>query len=464
MPVKIDHMTKDAQPVPQGGKRLFVKSYGCQMNVYDGMRMAEMLAPMGYQLQDNPAAADLIVLNPCHIREKADDKLFSDIGRFKTQAADRAIIAVGGCVGQALGAKVYQQSPAVSVVFGPQTYHRLPQFVEQVEQGRQQRQMGNKNAPIRVVDTEFPLLEKFDHLPTPGAYGPTAFVTIQEGCDKFCTYCVVPYTRGAEISRPVTDIVTECRQLAEQGVREITLLGQNVNAFHGEDARGQEVTLAVLLEMLSEIDGLERLRFTTSHPNNTGADLIEAFKTNSKLMPYFHLPVQAGSDKILRAMNRNHTAQEYLEVVYALREARPDLALSGDFIIGFPGETEADFEETLNVMAAANYASAYAFAYSPRPGTPAADMPGQVPEAVKKERLAGVLALLEDQMMTFHQSFVGQTVEVLVEEAGQQGQMRGKNPHNVSVNFAGDAALVGQIVPVKIHEARPRSLVGTLHK
>ena len=476
MPVKIEHAAVSAPP--QGAicagnsKKMYIKSYGCQMNVYDGLRMAELLGPLGYTLQNTPTGADLIILNTCHIREKADDKMFSDLGRFKKEAADQAILAVGGCSGQALGAKIYQQNPAVSIVFGPLTYHKLPKFIEDVENGRKKRQQGHKNAPIRVVDTELSDLEKFDFLPTPGSYGPSAFVTIQEGCDKFCTYCVVPYTRGAELSRPVQDIVNEVKNLAQTGTREVTLLGQNVNAYHGTDAAGREITLAGLLDILSQIQGIERLRFTTSHPNNTGDDLIAAFASNPKLMPYFHLPVQAGSNRILQAMNRNHTVESYLETVAKLRAARPDLALSGDFIVGFPGETEEDFEQTLAIVAAAKYASAYSFAYSPRPGTPAADMPNQIDEKLKKERLAALQAIIDYEQEQFNAQFAGQTVAVLVEEqGGKPGQMRGRSPHNISVNFAVSAAehtpfpgrdLIGQVVNVYIEQTRPKSLIGRL--
>jgi tRNA-2-methylthio-N6-dimethylallyladenosine synthase len=469
MPVRIEHAAHQQAATP-GGKKLFVKSYGCQMNVYDGLRMAELLAPLGYVLQEQAEGADLIILNTCHIREKADDKMFSDIGRFRRAASKEAIIAVGGCTGQALGARLMQQAPAVSIVFGPQTYHRLPQYIEKVETGRLQRQQGHKNAPIRVAETDFPDLEKFDHLPVPGSYGPSAFVTIQEGCDKFCTYCVVPYTRGAEISRPAEQVMKECRELAAQGVREVVLLGQNVNAYHGKNARGDELTLAKLLDEIARIDGIERLRFTTSHPMNTEADLIAAFRDNPKLMPYFHLPVQAGSNKILAAMNRSHTAEQYLAIVEEIRKARPDIALSGDFIVGFPGETEEDYRQTLAIAHAANYASAYIFAYSPRPGTPGAELPDQIPEAVKKERLAGLLALVNESQATFNQRFEKKSVDVLVEGFGDKpGQLRGRSPHNIAVNFTMETVdkkasrrLIGEVVRVKITQAGAKSLQGEL--
>lgn len=454
-----------APTAPKGGKKLFVKSYGCQMNVYDGFRMAELLAPEGYTLAETADDADLVVLNTCHIREKADDKLFSDIGRLRRQAKPEAIIAVGGCTGQALGAKVMEHAPSVSVVFGPQTYHRLPALIAKVEDGRRQRENGHKNAPIRAVDIDFPELEKFDNLPTPGAYGPTVFVTIQEGCDKFCTYCVVPYTRGAEISRPWAHIVTECTQLAAQGVKEVTLLGQNVNAYEQDG-----ITLAGLCAKVSDVAGIERIRFTTSHPNNTGDDLIDAFATNPKLMPYFHLPVQAGSNRILTAMNRNHTVESYLATLEKVRAARPDIAISGDFIVGFPGETEDDFAATLAIAHQVQYVGAYSFAYSPRPGTPAADLPDQIDEITKKERLAALNVVLDASLATFAKQFQGQTVHVLVEghggrdrTSGEQ-QLRGRSPHNLPVNFTFGStdpiSLIGQLVGVNITNTTAKALNG----
>jgi tRNA-2-methylthio-N6-dimethylallyladenosine synthase len=455
-------------------KRAFIKSYGCQMNVYDGQRMGELLTPLGYTLTDSADGADLVLLNTCHIREKADDKVFSDIGRITRIAAPNAIIGVGGCTGQALGARIMQAAPAVSLVFGPQTYHRLPALISKVEAGRSARKLGHKHAPIRALDTDFPELEKFDVLPTftnaPGGVqrNPySAFVTIQEGCDKFCTYCVVPYTRGAEISRPAAHILAEASTLAAHGVREITLLGQNVNAY----ADGA-TTLAGLLEQLGQLEGIARLRFTTSHPNNTGEDLIQAFANNPKLMPYFHLPVQAGSNTILQAMNRNHTAEGYLATIAAVRAARPDVAISGDFIVGFPGETEADFEQTLALAHAVQYVGAYSFAYSPRPGTPAADLPGQIDEATKKARLAALNVVLDDSLAAFCTAQMGQTQSVLVEglngNPGRYGvQLRGRSPHNVAVNVnlpdGTDPTLyLGQVVPVHITAAGGKSLLGEL--
>lgn len=452
MPIRIADAVTDT--APQGAKRLFVKSYGCQMNVYDGIRLADLMKPHGYALVEEVAGADLVVLNTCHIREKADDKLFSDLGRFK-KAAPHAILAVGGCTGQALGAKIFSQESAVKIVFGPQTIQRLPTLLEKALQGQ------------RAIDTDFPELEKFDRLPTPGAYGASAFVTIQEGCDKFCTYCVVPYTRGAEISRPYADIVAEVRALATQGVKEITLLGQNVNAYQHEG-----VGLAKLCQLVGEVPGIARVRFTTSHPNNTTPDLIAAFAPveqggNAKLMPYFHLPVQAGSDTVLARMNRNHTVASYLETIAAVRAVRPDVAISGDFIVGFPGETEEEFQQTLAVAAHVGYVGAYSFAYSPRPGTPAAELPDQLDEVTKKTRLAALQAVLDAGTAAFCERFVGQTLEVLVEGPAKEGaQLRGRSPHNLPVNFGyGDVdpvALVGQLVKVTIERSTQRSLVGVL--
>jgi tRNA-2-methylthio-N6-dimethylallyladenosine synthase len=456
MPIRIaDAATTTA---PQGAKRLFVKSYGCQMNVYDGLRLADLMKPYGYALVDEPAGADLVVLNTCHIREKADDKLFSDLGRLKKQAP-QAILAVGGCTGQALGAKIFQQESAVKIVFGPQTIQRLPALLAKAQSGQ------------RAIDTDFPELEKFDTLPTPGAYGASAFLTIQEGCDKFCTYCVVPYTRGAEISRPMADILTEAQALAAQGVKEITLLGQNVNAYSDGG-----VGLAELCRQVGQVGGIARVRFTTSHPNNTTPDLIAAFAPPTQggvpqLMPYFHLPIQAGSDTVLARMNRNHTVAGYLATIAAVRAVRPDVAISGDFIVGFPGETEEEFQQTLALAAHVGYVGAYSFAYSPRPGTPAAELPDQVDEITKKTRLAALQAVLDAGTAAFCARFVGQTLEVLVEgpakeSMGDGAQLRGRSPHNLPVNFtyggANPVALVGQLVNVMIERATARSLVGVL--
>ena len=469
MPVKIINAISDKPISPVGEKKLFVKSYGCQMNVYDGLRIVDLLRPLNYTLQDSFDGADLVILNTCHIREKSNDKVFSDIGRIKRAMADDAIIAVGGCVGQALGDEIMSKANAVSIVFGPQTYHRLPKLIEQVEEGRKERKAGNKRAAIRVVDVDVAELEKFDELPIPDSYGPSSFLTIQEGCDKFCSYCVVPYTRGAEISRPVKDIVDEAKEFVEQGTREVVLLGQNVSAYHGKDVDGNEVSLAKLMEVLANVDGIERLRFVTSHPYNMTQDLIDAFRDNPKVMPYFHLPVQAGSDKVLNAMNRTYTVQEYLKIIDDIRSLCPDIAMSGDFIVGFPSETEEDFQQTLEVAKKVEYSSAYVFMFSARPGTSAEEMEDDVPLEVKKERHAKLLALTDEMQYKFNQRFLGKIVGVLGEELGfQAGQLRGKSPHNVSVNFTtgGDDSfnrrLIGKIVEVEIEKALQKSLVGKL--
>jgi tRNA-2-methylthio-N6-dimethylallyladenosine synthase len=403
---------------------------------------------------DDAQGADLVVLNTCHIREKADDKMFSDLGRYKL-AAPQAILAVGGCTGQALGAQIFAQQPAVKVVFGPQTLHRLPALMEKALAGQ------------RAIDIDFPALEKFDALPTPGVYGASAFVTIQEGCDKFCTYCVVPYTRGAEISRPYADVLAEVASLAAQGVKEVTLLGQNVNAY--QDAG---VGMAELCRRVGKIEGIKRVRFTTSHPNNTGADLIAAFAPEHQggiagLMPHFHLPVQVGSDRVLSLMNRNHTVASYLATIEAVRAVRPDIAIGSDFIVGFPGETEEDFAETLKLAASVGFVGAYSFAFSARPGTPAADLPDQLDEPTKQARLAALQAVLDDATQTFCAKFKGQVLEVLVEgPARGPNQLRGRSPHNLAVNFSyGDvdpATLVGQLVRVQVTETTERSLLGVL--
>lgn len=455
MVIRIEHAL-DEMNVPEGAKKLFIKSYGCQMNVYDAMRMGDLMKPHGYHLVEDAQGADLVVLNTCHIREKADDKVFSDLGRIKAKVNDGAIIAVGGCMGQAMGADIIKRNRVVEVVFGPQSLHRLPEFVQKAEQARKFK--GFKG----VVDTEMPELEKFDHLPKPGVHGPTAFVSIQEGCDKFCTYCVVPYTRGQEISRPVSHVEREVIELVEQGVREVTLLGQNVNAYFEKDEDGNDVNFSELIRRLARIDDLWRIRFTTSHPNNMSDELIQLYGEEEKLMPYLHLPVQAGSNKILTAMNRNHTAEGYLEIIRKLRDVRPDMSISGDFIVGFPGESEEDYMDTLSLVAEVEYQSAYSFKYSPRPGTPASTMDHQVPEEVKAERLAGLQALLDDQQEEFNHKFIGKTLEILVDEIDRYGQSRGRTPHNIAVTVNGDEGLLGKLIHVNITGARPKSLMGEI--
>ncbi|MEE4205652.1 MAG: tRNA (N6-isopentenyl adenosine(37)-C2)-methylthiotransferase MiaB [Erythrobacter sp.] len=441
---------------PQTPPRTYrVKSFGCQMNVYDGERMGELLGARGIRPAGEGEEADLVVLNTCHIREKAAEKVYSDIGRLVKageEAGKAPMIAVAGCVAQAEGEEIMARAPAVSMVVGPQAYHRLPEMLDRAVRGE------------RATDTDMPAIAKFDALPQRRKRGPTAFLTVQEGCDKFCTYCVVPYTRGAEISRPFNDLGEEARRLVEAGAKEITLLGQNVNAWHGEDDRGRAVGLAGLIRALAEIDGLERIRYTTSHPNDMEDDLIAAHGEVAKLMPYLHLPVQSGSDRVLKAMNRQHTAESYLKLLERFRAARPDIALSGDFIVGFPGETEAEFEETLSLIDEVRYAHAFSFKYSPRPGTPAATMEGQFPREVMDDRLQRLQARIARDQLAFNHASVGRTCDVLVERRGKhEGQWLGKSPWLQSVWFQA-AAEIGDIVRVDLAEAGPNSLRGTLRQ
>jgi len=432
-------------------KKLFIKTYGCQMNVYDSERMSGALQAAGYETTDSPVGADMILLNTCHIREKAAEKVYSELGRLKPLKAENPDLRIGvtGCVAQAEGEEIMRRQPAVDLVVGPQAYHRLPDLEAKVRSGQ------------RALDTEFPEEDKFDHLPPargPKAKrAPTAFLTVQEGCDKFCAFCVVPYTRGAEVSRPPARILAEARDLVDRGVVEITLLGQNVNAYHGEGADGAW-TLARLICELADIDGLQRIRFTTSHPNDMSDDLIAAHGEIDKLMPYLHLPVQSGSDRILKAMNRKHTAKSYLAILDRIRAARPDIALSGDFIVGFPGETEEDFQATLDLCERVRYAQAYSFKYSPRPGTPAAGRE-EVPEDVKSERLHRLQAQLSRHQAEFQQSMVGRTLPVLLEKPGRMpGQMVGRSPYLQAVHLQADRSLAGTIVDVRITAAEANSL------
>lgn len=440
-------------------KRAFIKSFGCQMNVYDSERMAEALGAHGFGATDDPALADVIVLNTCHIREKATEKIYSELGRLRQLKSARArqgldtVIAVAGCVAQAEGAEILARAPVVDLVIGPQSYHRLPGLLAQAKAERKQ-----------LIDIEFPEDDKFGHLPvrTPPR-SPTAFLTVQEGCDRFCTFCVVPYTRGMEFSRPVKAVVAEAERLVAQGVREITLLGQNVNAYHGEGPDGGEWTLARLLHRLAEIDGLDRLRYTTSHPRDMGADLIAAHGALPTLMPYLHLPFQAGSDRILAAMNRKHSIADYLRILDAMRAARPDIALSTDIIVGFPGETHAEFRETLAVVEQVGFAQAFSFKYSPRPGTPAANLAEQVPEAVKSERLLALQELLGQKADAFNAAMVGRTVPVLFEGAGRKpGQLTGRSPYLQPVHVDAHPNLLGEIMPVTILAQSRTSLTGAL--
>ncbi len=435
-------------------KRLYIKTYGCQMNVYDSERMADVLAPLGYGMTDAPEEADLVVLNTCHIREKATEKVYSELGYIKQMKQARAeagatmTIAVAGCVAQAEGQEIMRRQPAVDLVVGPQAYHQLPELIARTHRARGER-----------LAADFAADEKFDALPTARRpTGVTAFLTVQEGCDKFCTFCVVPYTRGGEWSRPADSILAEARGLAEQGVREITLLGQNVNAYDGAEGG-----LAGLVRALALIEGLDRIRYTTSHPRDMDEALIAAHAQVEALMPYLHLPVQSGSDKILKAMNRQHTAESYLRQIEKVRAARPDIAISGDFIVGFPGERESDFEATLSLIRQVGYASAFTFKYSRRPGTPASAMPGQIDEAVKDERLARLNALLEDQQKAFNAQQVGKVLPVLVERLGRHdGQLSGRSPYLQAVHMDGPAHLVGQIVPVRIEASARMSLSGQI--
>lgn len=455
---------RDAETTGKDRKRLFIKTYGCQMNVYDSERMRDVLAPLGYEPSDEPDGADLVILNTCHIREKAAEKVYSELGRLKTLKEEKATtgkpmtITVAGCVAQAEGAEIQRRAPMVDLVVGPQTYHKLPELIANVHRERGE-----------ALDTEFEVEEKFDALAAPERQvdGFTAFVTVQEGCDKFCTFCVVPYTRGAEWSRPVDQIVAEVRALAAKGVREVTLLGQNVNAFHGEapktDPEGGVWGLGQLVRHLAKIGGIERIRFTTSHPKDMDDDLIQAFADEPKLMPYFHLPVQAGSDKILKSMNRSHTAEEYLDIIARLRAARPDIAISGDMIVGFPGETDADFEATMELVRQVNYASCFSFKYSKRPGTPGAAMFNQIDEGVKGERLARLQALLTEQQVAFNQSMIGKTLPVLFEREGRfEGQLSGRSPYLQAVHCEGPVELIGQIANVEITGATKNALSGRL--
>ena len=441
-------------------KRLFVKTYGCQMNVYDSERMADVLRPLGYAVTDSAEDADLVVLNTCHIREKAAEKVYSEVGRMKELRAlkieagqGRMGIVVAGCVAQAEGAEIMTRAPAVDFVVGPQAYHQLPELIARTARSRGQR-----------LAADFAPDDKFDALPAARrANGPTAFLTVQEGCDKFCTFCVVPYTRGAEYARPVAAVLAEARSLAAQGVRELTLLGQNVNAYAGAGPDGEPWSLARLARALAAITGLARLRYTTSHPRDMAQDLIDAHGEVEALMPYLHLPVQSGSDRVLKAMNRGHTAEAYLRLVERIRAARGDMALSGDFIVGFPGETEAEFQATLQLVEAVGYASAFSFKYSPRPGTPAAALPDQVPEAVKAERLARLQDRLAAQTRAFSAATVGRRLPVLLEKRGRQaGQLIGRSPYLQAVWTEAPEGLLGQIVGIDITSVGPNSLSGRL--
>lgn len=429
-------------------KKLFIKTYGCQMNVYDSERMAASLDRAGYDQTDSADEADMVLLNTCHIREKASEKVYSELGRIKELKASKPDMKIGvaGCVAQAEGEEIVRRQPAVDLVVGPQAYHNLPGMLDALKREK------------HVINTDFPTEDKFDHLPDErkARRAPAAFLTVQEGCDKFCAFCVVPYTRGAEVSRPAERILGEARDLVARGVAEITLLGQNVNAYHGG------MGLAGLIRELAKIEGLERIRFTTSHPNDMDDDLIAAHGEIDKLMPYLHLPVQSGSDSVLKAMNRKHTADSYFKLIDRIREARPDIAMSGDFIVGFPGETEEDFQATLDLVEQVTYAQAFSFKYSARPGTPAADRE-EVPEDVKTERLARLQAVLTRQQREFQESMIGRTLPVLLEKPGRKdGQLVGKSPYLQAVHVDGDPSLIGNIQDVKIVSSGTNSLFGEM--
>jgi len=439
-------------------KKVFVKTYGCQMNVYDSERMRDVLGPLGYAETATVEDADLVILNTCHIREKAAEKVYSELGKIRRMKHLRAeqgaemLIAVAGCVAQAEGEEIVRRAPSVDLVFGPQTYHRLPQLLAR-----------RREAGKAVVETEFPAEDKFEGLDAKALprKGVAAFLTVQEGCDKFCSFCVVPYTRGAEFSRPVEQVVAEARRMAGQGVKEFTLLGQNVNAYHGLDGKGRSMGLAGLVAELSRIGGIERLRYTTSHPRDMTDDLIAAHAENPKLMPYLHLPVQSGCDSILKAMNRGHTADFYLRLIERIRITKPDVALSGDFIVGFPGETDVDFESTLALIREVGYASAYSFKYSPRPGTPAAESGKQVSEAEKSARLQELQALVHAQQTAFNASMVGRSLPVLLERPGRDpGQLVGRSPYLQAVHLIANQALIGSIVDTHISGVGTNSLSG----
>ena len=434
-------------------KALYVKTYGCQMNVYDSARMADLLAPLGYAQAETPDGADMVILNTCHIREKAAEKVYSELGKLrkmkeaKARDGGRMMIAVAGCVAQAEGAEIVRRQSAVDLVVGPQSYHRLPEMIARIARSGGQ-----------ALETDFPAEDKFDALPAQTGTGHSAFLTVQEGCDKFCTFCVVPYTRGSEFSRPASRILDEARRLVELGAREITLLGQNVNAYAHDDW-----TLAKLLHALARIDGLARLRYTTSHPRDMGEDLIAAHRDLAALMPYLHLPVQSGSDTILDAMNRQHSADDYRRIVERVRAARGDLALSSDFIVGFPGESDKDFDATMTLVNDIGYAQAYSFKYSKRPGTPASAARKQIPEDVKSARLSALQDLLVRQQQAFNKSCEGRTLSILFEKPGRKtDQAVGRSPYLQPVHVEDAGALIGEIRDVRILEAQPNSLKGVL--
>jgi tRNA-2-methylthio-N6-dimethylallyladenosine synthase len=441
-------------------KRVFIKTYGCQMNVYDSGRMADLLVPHGFVVAETPHDADLVILNTCHIREKAAEKVYSELGTIRRLKAakvgrgDRMLVAVGGCVAQAEGAELMRRAPCVDLVFGPQNYHRLPELIARALRA----------AGAGIHDTSFPAEPKFDYLPqATTTAGVTSFLTVQEGCDKFCSFCVVPYTRGAEYSRPVAQVLVEARHFVRSGVREITLLGQNVNAYHGEGLDGREWGLGALIRSLAELPGLDRIRYTTSHPSDVDEELVAAHRDVPQLMPFLHLPVQSGSDRVLAMMNRRHTASDYRRTAERLRTARPDLALSTDLIVGYPGESDEDFLATLDLVEEIRFAQAFSFKYSPRPGTPAASAERQVTEQAKSKRLAALQLLLATQQREFNQSCVGRVLPVLLEGPGRhEGQLVGRSPYLQRVHVAAAPARIGEIAPVLMVGASANSLSGSL--
>jgi tRNA-2-methylthio-N6-dimethylallyladenosine synthase len=439
-------------------KKLLVKSYGCQMNAYDSARIADLLAPLGYGAANGPEEADMVVLNTCHIRERAAEKVYSELGQLRVLKEEKAargeamLVAVAGCVAQAEGELMLQRAPAIDLLVGPQTYHRLPEMIAKISR-----------AGGKALETDFPALEKFDALPKAGARGTSAFLTVQEGCDKFCSFCVVPYTRGAEYSRAPEAVIAEAKALVAGGAREIVLLGQNVNAYRGEGADGRNWSLARLCEGLAGIEDLLRIRYTTSHPRDMGEDLVAAHRDNEKLMPFLHLPVQSGSDPVLAAMNRQHTAGDYLELIARIRAARPDIALSSDFIVGHPGESDADFEKTLDLVRQVKFAQSFSFKYSKRPGTPAAAAPKQVAEKVKDERLQVLQKLLLEQQNDFNDTQLGRTLDVLFEKPGREpGQLVGRSPWLHPVHAQAGAARIGSIARVRVEQRTANSLKGIL--
>lgn len=454
-------------------KKLYIKTYGCQMNVYDSERMADLLTPLGYVVTDSPDEADMVILNTCHIREKAEQKVFSDLGRLRDKREERrsqgkdTIIAVGGCVAQAEGAEIMRQAPYVDMVFGPQAYHHLPEMVAKATRAADYKRKPGQKKGLGIVNVDFPVESKFDYLPQTAESRVAAYLSIQEGCNKFCTFCVVPYTRGAEYSRPAAEILEEARHLLSLGAKEITLLGQNVNAYHGNAPSsshegGGEWGLGRLVRELADL-GIERIRYTTSHPRDMDQSLIDAHKDVPALMPFLHLPVQSGSARILEAMNRNHTPQFYFDIIDRLRQARPEIALSSDFIVGFPGETDQDFEDTLSLIRQFNYAQSYSFKYSIRPGTPGGAMSNQVAEEIKANRLQQLQELVNGQQLAFNQKTVGTVQPVLIDRKGrEEGQLIGRSPFMQSVVVDAPDRLFGQVIDVRIDEAHPNSVTGTV--